>query len=136
MTKRRELALLFLRKAQEDEEVVFRVPDEILSADSVFGFHAQQAAEKMLKAILTDRGVEFRRTHQIRELLERLAQDGVELPQDLVDIDELTPFAVEYRYDDVPVVEEPPLERDRIRSKIASLRRWAESLLPSDPSKS
>lgn len=133
MTKRRELAWLFLRKAQEDEEVIFRVPDEALSADSVFGFHAQQAVEKMLKAVLTDRGIEFRRTHQIRELMGRLTQAGIEIPPDLADIDELTPFAVEYRYDDIPVGEEPPIERDRIRSKIASLRRWVEAWLGEEP---
>ena len=52
--KRREQALLLLRKAAQDESL----PDEVLDSenvsDEVIGFHCQQAAEKMLKALLSD----------------------------------------------------------------------------------
>jgi hypothetical protein len=40
-------------------------------------FHAQQAAEKSIKAVLIDRGVSFPRTHNIRTLLE-LIPPGVQ----------------------------------------------------------
>jgi HEPN domain-containing protein len=50
--KRREQALLLLRKAGQDEAL----PDEVLASrsvdDEVIGFHCQQAAEKILKALL------------------------------------------------------------------------------------
>ena len=37
-------------------------------------FHAQQAAEKALKAVLLSKGMEVPRTHNIRTLLDRLAE--------------------------------------------------------------
>lgn len=41
------------------------------------GFHAQQAAEKAIKAVLLSRGVEFPLTHDLEELIEiPLPADG------------------------------------------------------------
>ena len=52
--KPREQALLLLRKAAQDEALL----DEVLASDQVsdeiIGFHCQQAAEKILKALLSD----------------------------------------------------------------------------------
>jgi len=67
-------------------------------------FHAQQATEKALKAVLVARGMEFPLTHDLEALLEILREAGVTLPQTMDDIDELTPYAVETRY---PGVWEP-----------------------------
>jgi len=47
-----EEALLLLRKAQEDADAVKKLLPDTDIADSVVGFHAQQAAEKALKAVL------------------------------------------------------------------------------------
>jgi len=41
--------------------------------DPMVGFHAQQAVEKSLKAVLARAGVAFRRTHDIAELLDLMA---------------------------------------------------------------
>jgi len=66
--KRRERALLLLRKAAQDEALL----DEVLSSDQVsdeiIGFHCQQAAEKILKALLSEVGVRFRKSHEIGAL--------------------------------------------------------------------
>jgi len=43
--------------------------------------HSQQAVEKTLKALLTERGVEFKRTHNIVDLLSLLSAQG--LPVDV-----------------------------------------------------
>ncbi len=75
-----DLARIFLGKADEDQSVVFGILDELLPADSIFGFHAQQVAEKLLKAALAVRGIAFRRTHQIRELMDLAAENGIGLP--------------------------------------------------------
>ena len=60
--KRREQALLLLRKAAQDEALL----DEVLTSDQVsdkiIGFHCQQAAEKILEALLCDAGVRFRKS--------------------------------------------------------------------------
>jgi len=77
--KRREQALLLLGKASQDESL-----DEVLDSDKVgdevIGFHCQQAAEKMLKALLSDPGVVFRKTHELGALAEVLAISGEPLP--------------------------------------------------------
>ena len=79
--KPREQALLLLRKAAQDEALL----DQVLelgarSADEIVGFHCQQAAEKILKALLSDVGVRFRKTHEIGALMALLAQAGHALP--------------------------------------------------------
>ncbi|WP_295432837.1 HEPN domain-containing protein [uncultured Thiodictyon sp.] len=69
-------------------------------ASSVACFHAQQAAEKALKALMTLHGVEFRRTHDLEELAARLEHAGQTLPVSEPDLIRLTPYAVEFRYND------------------------------------
>lgn len=61
-------------------------------------FHAQQAVEKSLKAVLLFRRIEFPFTHDLEELIETLEQAGVKLPPDLREAGTLTPYAVESRY--------------------------------------
>ena len=63
--KRREQALLFLRKAAQDESLLDAVLECGSVSDEVVGFHCQQAAEKMLKALLSDLGITFHKTHEL-----------------------------------------------------------------------
>ena len=48
--------------------------------DDTLGFHAQQAAEKLLKAALVARAVDYPRTHNLGALIELLGKAGVVLP--------------------------------------------------------
>jgi HEPN domain-containing protein len=81
--KQREQALLLLRKAAQDEALL----DEVLTSDQVsdeiIGFHCQQAVEKLLKALLSDLGMRFRKTHEIGALMGLLAEAGEPLPDEL-----------------------------------------------------
>lgn len=61
-------------------------------------FHAQQAAEKAIKAVLRARGVEFPLTHDLELLLDLLEECGVRLPEKVRAAVSLTPYAVETRY--------------------------------------
>lgn len=61
-------------------------------------FHAQQAVEKSLKAVLLFRQIEFPLIHDVEELLELAEQGGVALPPEVADSSALTPYAVEARY--------------------------------------
>ena len=54
--KRHEQASLFLRKAVQDEALLDEVGDSTNVSDEVFGFHSQQAAEKLLKVLLSAAG--------------------------------------------------------------------------------
>jgi hypothetical protein len=66
--KQREQALMLLKKAAQDEALLDEVLASARVSDEVIGFHCQQAAEKMLKALLSDLGVRFRKTHELGAL--------------------------------------------------------------------
>jgi HEPN domain-containing protein len=61
-------------------------------------FHAQQAAEKSLKAVLLHIGADFPFTHDIGELIEIAQRAGVVVPAELLELDALTPYAVQARH--------------------------------------
>ena len=69
-------------------------------------YHAQQCAEKYLKAYLVLRGVDFPYTHNIARLLE-LCSEHTDWRRALKEAEELTPFAISARYpgEDEPVSE-------------------------------
>ena len=89
-------------------------------------FHAQQAAEKALKAVCVARGVRFPLTHDIAELIDALRDDGAEVPDSLEAADELSDYAVKTRYPGVPA--RPIVERDRRRAVAlaGAVLKWAK----------
>jgi HEPN domain-containing protein len=64
-----EVAEILARKARGDATVVRKLsPDSEVDDESV-GFHAQQAIEKWLKAVVAGRGEDFEYTHDPRRLV-------------------------------------------------------------------
>ena len=90
-------------KAAEDESVlqIQEVPD------GPFGFHVQQAVEKLLKALLLKRGFPLERTHDLEKLSGNLLSAGEILPATPLPITDLNRFAVVYRYENIPSLEIP-----------------------------
>jgi HEPN domain-containing protein len=84
-------------------------------------FHAQQAAEKALKAVLLHQKIEFPLIHDIEALLEIATQSGVSLPSDVAEAGELTPYAVEARY--------PGYEEDITPEQVDKAIRLAEGVV-------
>ena len=74
--------------------------------DEVYGFHVQQAAEKLLKAWIALIGESYPLTHNIETLLSLLADRGVET-ESFRDLTAYTPYAVEFRYAGVGPDAEP-----------------------------
>ena len=72
-------------------------------------FHAQQAAEKSLKAVYQHHGWTFRYTHDLEELVTGLKEKGLLVPKEVVEADVLTSFAWEARY---PGLNEPVTKED------------------------
>jgi HEPN domain-containing protein len=64
-----EEAYLLLTAASRDLRALQGMTDPGVFADEIFGFHAQQAAEKALKAWLSALDVEYPRTHDLTMLL-------------------------------------------------------------------
>lgn len=108
-----QFARSLARKAGEDLDALVVLHERGGIADAVIGFHAQQAVEKSLKALIVQRGGELRRTHDLRFLVEQAADLGIELPEQVNSSAWLTPWAVELRYDEYL---EESLDRDRALS--------------------
>ena len=62
-------------------------------------FHAQQAIEKCLKAVLSCEGARIPRTHDLGDLAELVQAVRPDIELDAEGLSEITPFAVELRYD-------------------------------------
>jgi hypothetical protein len=88
-------AQILLIKAAEDEASLHLegIPESIL------GFHAQQAVEKLIKALLSELSVPFELTHNLGRLQIALEAAGETLPATPLLLSELNDFAVVYRYD-------------------------------------
>jgi len=71
-------------------------------------FHAHQAAEKSLKAVLLHLGVEFPFTHNLQALFDLLPSES-DTPSQLFEAVDLNPYAVAARY---PGEIEPVTESD------------------------
>ena len=125
--KRLEQANLFLRKATQDEALLDEVGESTNVCDEVFGFHCQQAAEKLLKAVLSAAGGTFPRTHDLAMLLGSLSEAGVRLPPEFDAIDALTPFGSVYRYEDLDSV--TGFDRRAARTLLRNLHAWCEQRL-------
>lgn len=69
-----------LGKAIEDQVVLVKLSPEREVADAVLGFHAQQAVEKGLKAVLAARGEAVPKTHDLTFLLQLLGEGPRESP--------------------------------------------------------
>ena len=69
------------------------------------GFHAQQAAEKFIKAFLVQHQIPFPKSHDIAVLRQLVARVDAPLADRLAAADALTPYGVEFRYPgDLPSV--------------------------------
>ncbi|MCZ6759121.1 MAG: HEPN domain-containing protein [Gemmatimonadetes bacterium] len=62
------------------------------------GFHAQQAAEKYIKALLVRHQIEFPKTHDIAILRQLVGQVDQRTAERLAAAENLTPYGVMFRY--------------------------------------
>ena len=82
-------------------------PDDVFYED--LSFHAQQAVEKALKSVCVKKNIKFRLVHDIDELIETLAKNGIEVSDEIRASTMLTEYAVEFRY---PGTYEPLTEEE------------------------
>lgn len=100
----------WLAKAQDDLAVARLVRDSSLGVRWAACFHAQQAAEKALKALLVSRGIDFPKSHALDVLADLLDENDLKR-LDRSALLELSPWAVAGRYpEDLP---EPTADETR-----------------------
>jgi HEPN domain-containing protein len=91
-------------------------------------FHAQQCAEKALKALLTHLDISFPKTHAIEVLLDLLATAGIKVPPVIDEADTLTQYAVQTRYPGKwETIDREETEKAIL--KAANVLKWIEELL-------
>jgi HEPN domain-containing protein len=115
----RDAAETMISAAERDLRALRNMLDSEAFASEVFGFHAQQVAEKSLKAWISLMGREYPKTHSIRLLIVILEQAGLDLP-DLWELVELSAFAAQFRYEPFDMAEEP-LNREEILQNVERL---------------
>lgn len=126
-----ERAELLLAKARDDETLLEEIISNEKIRDEIIGFHAQQSSEKLLKALLMGKNISYRRTHDLRELIDLIRDNDIEFPESLMEIRTLSPFAVEFRYDYIPLEEEDDFNRQKALEMVQQLRKWVENTVVS-----
>lgn len=99
MKERLDLVRQWIRKAGSDLTAVRLAVDAGTALDTAC-FHAQQAAEKFLKAYLIFAEIEFPYTHSLSKLLELCESKDRAFHSLASQVEPLTPYAAELRYDD------------------------------------
>lgn len=94
-------------------------------------FHAQQAAEKALKAVLLFKRIEFPFVHDLESLFELVKKDSVSVPLTVIEAgSSLTPYAVEIRYPG-HLEEVTSSDADEAIRLAEAVLRWAAEILAS-----
>lgn len=121
-----EVAAVLTRKAEGDAKAMRKLAEDEEIADDAVGFHAQQAIEKWLKAVIASRGEDFEYTHDIRHLIIRAKLEPREAnqPFDIRQAINLTEYAVPLRYEDL--LDAEPLDRAITVSLVEEVERWAK----------
>lgn len=128
-----------MEKAAGDEKILLRLIDDEDIPDDGLGFHAQQAVEKMVKAVLAHNAVSYERTHNIAYLLKLLDDARITAPDGADDLPNLSPWAAELRYGRQP---ETAPDRGQMRTLVKQTKTWADAQLkgvydePSSPDSS
>lgn len=122
-----DLARRLLDAARDDELMASSLLPVKGVTDAGIGFHAHQAVEKAIKAVLAAKGTEFPFTHDLERLRGFSDKSGIELPSTLDDVEALTPFARDERYgSEIPI----GLDREQALKWAAAAIAWAQGLVP------
>ncbi|HNT34496.1 MAG TPA: HEPN domain-containing protein [bacterium] len=117
--KDREEALRLLFAAEKDIAALRGMMDLAVFAEEIFGFHAQQAVEKSLKALLALLGRQYPRTHDLSLLMSQLSSSG-EIVEEFIDLLELNSYAVQFRYEAFDESDEG-LDREQVVDRVTAL---------------
>ncbi len=104
----------WISKAESDfKNIELVLPADDAPFDTVC-FHAQQGAEKYLKALLVFYGISFRKTHDLGELLLLLPSTS-EVAGEVGDLTDLSYEAIDSRYPDMSMAYDRNAAEDAVR---------------------
>jgi len=116
-------------KAAENQKAMLVLAADPGTSDATVGFHAQQAVEKCLKALACHLRVNYDRTHDLVILLDAITDAGQPVPAEVDECKYLQPYAVLFRYDNIPVGEQNPLNRSTVPQDVERVRRWVMQII-------
>lgn len=122
-----EHARMMLDLAMGDFKALGGMADPAVFDDGVFGFHAQQAVEKSIKAWLAILGAQYPKTHDVRLLLNLLHGQGVDASP-FLDLVEYNIYAVQFRYESCQSGDEP-IDREEAIGAVSNLINRVKKLL-------
>lgn len=117
-----EKLLLMASKDMKALELMI-LPESI--DDEIYGFHAQQAVEKALKAWIAVIGGSYSFNHDLWILLMTLRELGCDIEK-YRHLIMLNPFAAHLRYESLETVDEP-LDRPGLRKQLQELHGHVQS---------
>ncbi len=112
----------WLNRARSSLEIAKNRGPQIYLEDLCF--EAQQAAEKAIKALMIERGIDFPYVHDIARLLSLLRESGEAIPDAVGNARKLTRFATVTRYPMNQVVTEQHYQEAVAVAE--AVLRWAE----------
>ena len=126
MTPQLEEAEALLKAAMRDYTAMTILSQSPIAPIEITLFHAQQAAEKLIKDTLAARGINYHRTHDLVELNAIAQRHAIEVPVTEELLTRLSPYAVEFRY---AGAQAPHVAMPEATSAILVRQTWAESQL-------
>lgn len=120
-------ALKMLKAAERDLKALKNMTDHKLFDSEIFGFHAQQTVEKLLKAWLSKIGVKYEKIHDLQVLFSLLKDNGQIISAEVEELENLTDFAVTFRYEVYENLD-VPIDRANVLIEIEKLFRTVKSL--------
>ncbi len=128
MSGSREHSRTLLERSKGDGHVAATLAADAGAPPWSVGFHAQQAIEKAIKAVLAHHATDYPFTHDILLLIEVLRTKGIETPPDAEELAILTPFAAAWRYDD-PLQESGSIDAGWMLNRVGQTIAWADAIL-------
>jgi HEPN domain-containing protein len=93
----------WIEKADHDLGTAIVINQHIPEYSDTLAFHCQQATEKYIKCLLEKNLIPFKKSHDLRYLLD-LLDDAISIDKDLYEkIMKLNAFGVEVRYPDIRI---------------------------------
>lgn len=102
------------------------IPPESVD-DEIFGFHAQQAVEKTLKAWISAIGGSYGYFHDLRVLFLNLRELGCDIER-FRHLVKLNPFAAQLRYEQLEFADEP-IDRPALQKEVQEIYDHVQNVL-------
>ena len=129
----------WLKKAERDIKTAEILLEVKIDDYDTLAFHCQQAVEKYIKAYLVGHQIEFRKTHDLEELIHLASRKDESFLDEISFCKWLTPFGTEFRYPgDYPEVDIETAKKaynDTILVKETILQRLKDYLSKGRPEK-